>query len=104
MTPRALQPLFAAGDKAWEKVDAFLKENTFPLVEGPKVTWVWRGDADGVNLRHWIFGLEQDSALALNEDRVGMRIAGILLDRCKGVRRVGAGHPGAQREEDYADE
>ncbi len=62
--PSALQPLFAAGDKAWTQVDDFLKSNTFPLVEGSKVTFVWRGDADGVNLRHWIYGLEQDSALA----------------------------------------
>ncbi|MBX3188607.1 MAG: hypothetical protein KF819_16440 [Labilithrix sp.] len=64
MTARALQPLFAAGDRAWEKVDELLASNTFPLVEGGKVTFIWRGDADGVNLRHWIYGLEQDSALA----------------------------------------
>ena len=33
-TPRAFEPLLAAGDRAWEKVDDFLRANTFPLVEG----------------------------------------------------------------------
>lgn len=62
--PRAIHELLGAGDRAWEKVDAFLAGRSFPLVEGASVTFVWRGDADGVNLRHWIFGLESDSALA----------------------------------------
>lgn len=63
-TPRAIQELLSAGETAWQKVDAWLDGKSFPLVEGPHVTWVWRGNADGVNLRHWIFGLESDSALA----------------------------------------
>ena len=48
------------------KVDAFFNVagRTFPIVEGPHATFVWRGDADGVNLRHWIFGLESESALS----------------------------------------
>jgi enterochelin esterase-like enzyme len=63
-TPRAIEDLLKAGDRAWEKVDKFLEGKSFPLVEGPHVTFVWRGDADGVNLRHWIYGLESDSALS----------------------------------------
>ena len=48
------------------KVDAFfaVKGRTFPVVEGPHATFIWRGEADGVTLRHWIFGLESESSLA----------------------------------------
>lgn len=38
-------------------VDAFLAAHTFPLLEGPRVTFVYRGPADAVHLRHFIFGL-----------------------------------------------
>ena len=40
-----------------EALDAFLAEHTFPLVEGNSVTFVYRGAADRVELRHWIYGL-----------------------------------------------
>lgn len=40
-----------------EAVDTFLRTHTFPLVEGSSCTFVYRGEADGVLLRHWIFGL-----------------------------------------------
>ena len=63
MTGLAIQELLTAGDKAGAKVDAFLAGKSFPLVEGPHVTFVWRGEADGVTLRHWIYGLESDSSL-----------------------------------------
>ena len=46
------------------KVDRFLEGRAVPIVEGPAVTFVWRGEANGVSLRHWIFGLESGSALA----------------------------------------
>lgn len=39
------------------KIEAFLHENTFPLVEGTRVTFAFRGHADAVYLRHWTFGL-----------------------------------------------
>ena len=38
-------------------VDRFLAEHSFPLVEGSSVTFVWRGNANAVNLRQWVFGL-----------------------------------------------
>ena len=44
-------PLDSAG------VDAFLANGTFPIVEGPSVTFVYRGAADSVLLQHWIYGL-----------------------------------------------
>jgi hypothetical protein len=47
-TPRAIHDLLAAGDRASEKVDKFLEGRSFPLVEGPHVTFVWRGDADAL--------------------------------------------------------
>lgn len=43
-------------------LDAFFAENEFPIVEGPTVTFVFRGKADEVNLRHWIFGLPSSQA------------------------------------------
>lgn len=38
-------------------VDDFLAKHTFPLVEGPSVTFVYRGKADAVLLQHFIYGL-----------------------------------------------
>jgi enterochelin esterase family protein len=38
-------------------VEQFLASHEFPLVEGPSVTFVWRGEADAVRLRHFIYGL-----------------------------------------------
>ena len=40
-----------------QKIEAFLSENTFPLLEGTKVTFAYRDHADEVLLRHWIYGL-----------------------------------------------
>lgn len=38
-------------------VDAFLAKHDFPLAEGTSVTFVYRGMADAVMLRHWVYGL-----------------------------------------------
>jgi len=38
-------------------IDAFLARNTFPLVEGREVVFVFHGRADEVHLRHFIYGL-----------------------------------------------
>lgn len=38
-------------------VDGYLKSRAFPLVDGPRVTFVFRGDADSVALRQWVYGL-----------------------------------------------
>ena len=46
------------------KAHAFLQGRTVPIVEGASVTFVWVGQADGVNLRHWIYGLESSTSLA----------------------------------------
>ena len=67
MTPAAITPLAierlrdSKPDAA--AVDAFLAEHKFPLVEGHRATFVWRGEADAVHLRHFIFGLESAQPL-----------------------------------------
>src|SRR5213594_4141991 len=38
-------------------VDKFLSSHSFPIVEGTSVTFVYRGEAESVALRHWIYGL-----------------------------------------------
>lgn len=38
-------------------LEAFLRGRRFPVVDGRSVTFVWRGEADEVLLRHWIHGL-----------------------------------------------
>jgi enterochelin esterase-like enzyme len=49
-------------------VQHFLIGRKMPIVEGSAVTFVWQGLADGVYLRHWIYGLESATEL--------LRIAG----------------------------
>lgn len=39
-------------------IEEFLATNTFPIVEGRTVTFVFRGEADRVELVHWVYGLE----------------------------------------------
>ena len=43
-------------------VDRFMAAHTFPIVEGPSVTFVYRGEADSVLLQHWIYGLPSSQA------------------------------------------
>jgi enterochelin esterase-like enzyme len=45
-------------------VDAFLADGAFPLVEDTHATFVFRGEAEAVYLRHWIAGLPSSHALA----------------------------------------
>jgi enterochelin esterase family protein len=40
-----------------EDLDRFVEDHEFPLVEGSRCTFVYRGDATSVKLRHWIYGL-----------------------------------------------
>jgi len=48
---------FERGPRTLAQVEAFLAGREFPVVEGSSVTFVWRGDAHAVNLRHWVYGL-----------------------------------------------
>ncbi len=44
-------------------IDAFLEDHSVPIVEGRCVTFLFRGRADAVRLRHWIYGLTTDDDL-----------------------------------------
>lgn len=45
-------------------VAEWMRGKSFPIVEGKNATFVWRGHADEVKLRHFIFGLETSLPLA----------------------------------------
>lgn len=53
----AISALLAEPSLSPEKVEAFLAGRAIPIVEGRKVTFLYRGAADAVYLQHWIFGL-----------------------------------------------
>ncbi len=38
-------------------IDAFIARNGSPIVEGPTITFLFRGRVDGVRLRHFVYGL-----------------------------------------------
>ncbi len=63
MTQRLAIDELLAGAPTRERVDAFLAGGRFPLVEGASATFVWRGEADAVLLRHWIYALESSNEL-----------------------------------------
>lgn len=44
-------------EAAQPDVDAFLREHPVPLVEGPRCTFLWRGEADAVAVVHRVLGL-----------------------------------------------
>lgn len=58
----AIQKLIDAQPDA-ANIDKFLAGRAVPIVEGANCTFVWRGEANAVHLRHWIFGLETSNAL-----------------------------------------
>ncbi|MGH9464238.1 MAG: enterochelin esterase, partial [Thermoanaerobaculia bacterium] len=51
--------LEALGGAAPEAVEAFLARHTFPAHEGRKTIFVFHGEADEVDLVHWLYGLER---------------------------------------------
>ncbi len=51
------------GPRTKDAIDTFFKKHTFPIVEGSYVTVVWRGQADAVHLKHWVFGLPSSQQL-----------------------------------------
>lgn len=54
----AIQELRANGTPSPEAIGTFIDAHTFPIVEGPRVTFVFRGEIQAVFLQHFIFGLE----------------------------------------------
>jgi enterochelin esterase family protein len=59
---RAIDTL-AAGPHTREAVDAFVTGRSFPIVEGSSITFVYRGEAEAVHLKHWVFGLPASQEL-----------------------------------------
>ena len=59
---RAIDALIA-GPHTREAVDAFLAGKSFPLAEGSSITFVYRGEADAIHLKHWVFGLPASQSL-----------------------------------------
>jgi enterochelin esterase family protein len=53
-----------AGPRTKEAIDAFFAVNSFPIVVGSSITFVWRGEAEAVHLKHWVFGLPSSQSLA----------------------------------------
>ncbi|HRC58237.1 MAG TPA: alpha/beta hydrolase-fold protein [Kofleriaceae bacterium] len=54
---------FLAGPRTTEAVEAFVASHKFPIVEGPSVTFVFRGEAEAIHLKHWVFGLPSSQNL-----------------------------------------
>ncbi len=44
-------------------IDAFMRGRTFPIVEGHKVTFCFRGHAEAVHLKSWVYGLPNSQDL-----------------------------------------
>jgi len=64
----ALALLTRDGAPSTEAVDAFLRDQAFPLVEPGHVTFVYRGAADEVILRRWISGFNTALPMQRIED------------------------------------
>lgn len=58
----AIDDLARAGWPDTATIDRWLSGRSVPIVEGSSVTFVWRGEADAVRLRHLIYGLPSSQA------------------------------------------
>lgn len=58
-----IDQLVAGGPPDREHIERFIAGNTFPLVNGRGVTFVFHGKADEVKLRHFIFGLQSSQPM-----------------------------------------
>lgn len=59
----AIAEMVQASAPSTHAIDGFLARHEFPLAEGGKVTFVFRGEADEVRLRHWVYGLSTSEKL-----------------------------------------
>jgi enterochelin esterase family protein len=60
---RAIRGLMGGEPPDGERIEAFLAGREVPIREGTTTTFLWRGDADRVLLRHWIYGLPSSHRL-----------------------------------------
>ncbi len=54
---------FMEGARTPEAVQQFLDSHQLPIVRDGTITFLWRGEADAVHLRHWIYGLASSQDL-----------------------------------------
>lgn len=59
----AIAELVHAGTPTPEAIAGFLSRHQVPIAEGGKVTFLYRGQADEVRLRHWVYGLSSSEPL-----------------------------------------
>lgn len=52
-----VQRMLEEGTPDRERIEKFLADHSFPLVDDRRATFVFHGAADAVNLRHFIYGL-----------------------------------------------
>jgi enterochelin esterase-like enzyme len=52
----SLRQLIDQGSPSPDEIDRFIEDNTFPLQDGTASTFVYRGEADRVELHHWVHG------------------------------------------------
>lgn len=62
MSQLAIEKL-KAGTHDAPAIEAFMNAHVFPLVEGAKVTFVFRGEAEAVHLKSWVYGLPNSQPL-----------------------------------------
>lgn len=60
--PLAIE-LLRASNPDGAAVDAFMRAHNFPIVEGPRVTFCYRGVAEAVHLKSWVYGLPNSQNL-----------------------------------------
>lgn len=53
----AIHRLCSSTALSTETIDSFVEGHDFPIQEGVNTTFVFRGEANSVDLRHWIYGL-----------------------------------------------
>ena len=93
-----LQQLRSRGVVDRAELDAFVEENTFPLVEGRTVTFVYRGPADEVYLQHWIYALPSNSEPFERVHGTDLWFLSMDIPECSRVEyKLGIVHHGQQR-------
>jgi enterochelin esterase family protein len=62
--PLAIHTLLETRPLEPAAIDSFLTAHSVPIVEGTSVTFLFRGDAEAVHLRHFIYGLQSTQSFA----------------------------------------
>lgn len=90
----SLSALFAGGLPDAEKISAFLDSEDIPLIEPGFATFLWRGEAEGIDLLRWISsGADRDPLLRLpGTDLWALRIS--VEDRGRFEYKLAIRHPG----------